>query len=118
MEPSLDYNLVCYTDADWASCLDDKRSIGGYCIFLGANVIPWASSKQKVVSRLSTESEYRVVANGVVELAWVESLLFELKISSSSAPYLLCDNICATYITNNPIFHARTKHVELDFHFV
>lgn len=64
--------LFCYTDADWASCPDDRRSTSAYFIFLGYNLIFWTSSKQRVVSRSSTESEYRALANEVAELCWLQ----------------------------------------------
>eukprot|EP00261_Vitis_vinifera_P031336 XP_019072579.1 PREDICTED: uncharacterized protein LOC109121771 [Vitis vinifera] len=81
LQPSLDFNITCYTDANWASCPDDKCSTSGYYLFHGSNMVSWSSSKQEVVSRSNTESEYRGVANGVAEIAWTESLLRELSIT-------------------------------------
>ncbi|TXG69550.1 hypothetical protein EZV62_004485 [Acer yangbiense] len=84
----------------------------------GPNLISWSSSKQKVVSRSSAESEYRALANGAAELSWIEYILQELQIPFATKPLLLCDNINATYLAANPIMHARTKHIEIDYHFV
>uniref|UniRef100_A0A803Q4P3 Reverse transcriptase Ty1/copia-type domain-containing protein n=1 Tax=Cannabis sativa TaxID=3483 RepID=A0A803Q4P3_CANSA len=72
-------SITGFSDADWAFCPNDKRSIAGYCVYLGDTLVSWSSKKQAVVSRSSTESEYRALAHVAAEISWVESLLNELQ---------------------------------------
>lgn len=114
--PSLD--LVAYSDADWAGCPDTHRSTSGYTVYLGDSLISWSSKRQATVSRSSAEAEYRAVANAVAECCWVRQLLAELFIPMPKASVLFCDNISSVYMSSNPVHHRRTKHIELDIHFV
>ncbi|GJW35109.1 ribonuclease H-like domain-containing protein [Tanacetum coccineum] len=82
--------LTAYTDADWAGC---------------------------PVTR-SAEAEYRGVANIVLETAWIRNLLLELHTPLFTATLVYCDNVSAVYLSTNPVQHQRTKHIEIDIHFV
>lgn len=84
----------------------------------GAHLISWGSKKQPRITRSSTEVEYKSLANATCEILWLQSLLKELGIFLSSASTLWCDNIGVTYLSKNPIMYSRTKHIELDYHFV
>jgi hypothetical protein len=111
-------DLVVYTDADWADCPDTRRSTSGSAVFLGDNLVSWSAKRQTVVSRSNAEVEYRVVANGVAETTWLRQLLHELQTPPSRCTLVYCDNISIVYLSTNPVQHQRTKHVEIDLHFV
>ena len=85
---------------------------------LGDNLVSWSSRRQPTVSRSSAEAEYRVVATAVAETCWIRSLLQELRHPITSATIVYCDNVSAVYFSANPVQHRRTKHIELDIHFV
>jgi hypothetical protein len=110
--------LKAYSDADWAGCPDTRRSTSGYCVFLGESLVSWSSKRQPTVSRSSAEAEYRAVANAAAECCWLRNLLQELHVHVGKATVIYCDNISAVYLSQNPVHHRRTKHVELDIHFV
>ncbi|XP_019168921.1 PREDICTED: uncharacterized protein LOC109164829 [Ipomoea nil] len=109
--------LYAFSDSDWAGCHDDRKSTSGYVVFHGSNLVSWVCKKQKTVARSSTEA-YKGLADVCAEVIWVLSLLREIGVTGISIPKLWCDNLGATYPCANPIFHARTKHVEIDYHFV
>nr|CAB3463731.1 unnamed protein product [Digitaria exilis] len=111
-------SLTAYSDADWAGCPDTRRSTSGFCVFLGDSLVSWSSKRQPTVSRSSAEAEYRGVANAVAECSWLRSLLGELGCPVGSATIVFCDNVSAVYMSRNPVHHKRTKHIELDIHFV
>ncbi|RVX04505.1 Retrovirus-related Pol polyprotein from transposon RE1 [Vitis vinifera] len=110
--------LHAFSDSDWAGNKDDFTSTSAYIIYLGHNPISWSSKKQRTVARSSTEAEYRSVASTAAEIRWICSLLTELGVTLPQQPVIYCDNVGATNLCSNPVFHSRMKHVALDYHFI
>lgn len=110
--------LTSYSDRDWAGCPYSRRSTIGFCILLGQSPISWKSKKQSVVARSSAEAEYRALALTNCEVLWITQLLKELGLQHIGPTVLNCDNRAALSIAANPVHHERTKHVEIDCHFI
>ncbi|PNX96992.1 putative copia-type protein, partial [Trifolium pratense] len=108
--------LRAYSDVDWAGCPDTRRSVTGWCMFLGSSLISWKSKKQARVSKSSTESEYRAMSVACSEIIWLRGLLAELGLPQTKPTSLYADNTSVIQIVANPVFHERTKHIEIDCH--
>lgn len=93
-------------------------STGGHCVFLGGNLIAWNAKKLEVVSKSSTESEYRSLSNLAADVVWLQSLCTEIGVSLSFPHRVWCDNNSAIALASNPVFHARTKHIEVDAYYI
>ncbi|GMI70341.1 cysteine-rich RLK (RECEPTOR-like protein kinase) 8 [Hibiscus trionum] len=114
----VDASLVVFSDADWGSSPDDRRSTSGYCAYLGNNILTWSSRKQKEVSRSTMEAEYRSIADAVSEVTWLRSLLTDMGVQQKDVPVVWSDSTSAISLSMNPVFHSQSKHVDLDVHFV
>ena len=108
--------LVAYSDANWAGCPDTRRSTTGWCMFLSDTLISWRCKKQDRVSKSSSEAGYHAMSTACSEIVWLRGLLEELGFPQTTSTPLHADNTSAIQIVTNPVFHERTKHIEVDFH--
>ncbi|KAL0552475.1 hypothetical protein IC582_011590 [Cucumis melo] len=110
--------IKAYTDSDWAGSVIDRKSTSGYCTFVWGNLVTWRSKKQSIMARSSAEAEYRAMSLGICEKIWLQKVLSDLHQKCETPLKLFCDNKAAISIANNPVQHDRTKHVEIDRHFI
>ena len=110
--------LYGYTDADWAGSIPDRRSTSGFMFSFGSAAVTWSSKKQPTVALSSTEAEYRGAAVAACEVAWLRTLLEDLGVQVDQQVVIHCDNLSSIQLARNPVFHARTKHIEVHYHYV
>ena len=113
-----DVEVCGYTDADWAGLPYDRRSTSGYVFSLGSGAVSWSSKKQPAVALSSMEVEYRGASMTACEIAWLRKLLQSLRCKVEKPVTFYCDNMSSIQLANNPVFHARTKHIQVHYHYV
>ncbi|XP_043694021.1 uncharacterized mitochondrial protein AtMg00810-like [Telopea speciosissima] len=111
-------DLYAFSNSDWAGCYLIRRSTTGFCTFLGSNCISWSAKKQPTIAHSSIEAEYRAMASTTTGFTWLTFLLRDIGIAQPHPATLFCDNMSALHMTVNPILHARTKHIEVDYHYM
>ncbi|MCO5606038.1 hypothetical protein L7F22_060225 [Adiantum nelumboides] len=107
-----------FCDSDWAGDGDSRKSVSGYCFSLGSGIVSWISKKQPTVALSSTEAEYKAACFAACEAVWLRRILTDLGVQVATATTLQCDNQSCMAIAKNPVFHARTKHIEIQYHYV
>ncbi|MCO5609790.1 hypothetical protein L7F22_064022 [Adiantum nelumboides] len=107
-----------YTDTNWTGSVSDRRSTSGYMFSFGSATVTWSNKKQSTIALLSTEAEYRGATVAACEVAWLKMLLRDLEIQIQDPVVIYCDNISSIQLAQNPMFHARTKHIEVHYHFI
>lgn len=118
LTPTSQFSLTDYSNADWVASPDDRKSVGGNCVFFSSSLVSWSSKKQVVVARSNTKSEYHALSRVACEMIWLHSLLKELQVTLPLLSMTWCDNISVAALAFNPVFHARTKHIEVDAYFI
>lgn len=111
-------HVTGWSDSDWEGCPLTRRSLTGWIMQIGSSIISWKTQKQDTVALSSTEAEYRAMTEAVKELKWIKGILRDFGIDHSKPMTLMCDNQSAIYLTKNPIFHERMKHIEAECYFI
>ena len=104
--------LAGYSDADWAGCIDDRKSTSGGCFYLGNNLVSWMSKKQNSVSLSTAEVEYIVAGSCCAQLLWMRKLLHDYGITQDTM-CVFCDNTSTINLSKNPVQHSKSKHIEI-----
>jgi hypothetical protein len=111
-------DLYAFTDADWAGCVDDRKSTSGATFFLGGCLVSWSSKKQSTVSLSTAEAEYIAAATCCTQVLWMKQMLEDIHIHYDEPIPIFCDNTSAISISKNPVMHSKTKHIPIKFHFL
>ena len=111
------FDLIGYTDSDFAGCKIDRKSPSGSCQFLGRRLVSWYSKKQHSVSTSTAEAEYIAAGSCCAQILWIRNQLRDYGPLLNKIP-IFCDNTSAIAISNNPVQHSRTKHIDIRYHFI
>ncbi|KAL0558914.1 hypothetical protein IC582_003501 [Cucumis melo] len=113
-----DSKLCEFIDSDWASSLDDRRSVSANVFTLGSGVITWSSKKQATVALSSSEAEYAAATSAACQAIWLRRMLTELQHEQEGATVIFCNNKATISMMKNLTFHSRIKHIDIRFHFI
>jgi hypothetical protein len=115
---NLKFQLSVYSDADWANCMDERKSTSGGAFFLGDSLVVWLSKKQGSISLLTTTTEYIATATCCTQVLWMIQTLVDLDVKYTALIPIHCDNTSAISVSKNPVFHSKTKHIPIKYHFL
>ena len=117
LESDTNSQVRAYCDSDWAGCNATRRSTGGFCTFMGSNLISWSAKRQDSVSRSSTEAEYMTLSDTAAELEWISLMMKSINLPHPEPAEVYCDNLSAVHLTANPVLHRKSKHFATHYHF-
>jgi hypothetical protein len=112
------FQLTSYLDADWANCVDERKSTSGGAFFLGDSLVEWISKKQGSISLSTIEAEYITAATCCTQIMWMIQTLADLKVNYTDPITIHCDNTSAISVSKNPVLHSKTKHNPIKYHFL
>jgi hypothetical protein len=110
--------LTAYSDADWANCVDERKSTSGGAFFLGDSLVSWLSKNQGSISLSTIEVEYIAAASCCTQVLWMIQTLADLEVKYTALIPIHCDNTSAISVSKNPVFHSKTKHIPIKYHFL
>ncbi|CAM8915543.1 unnamed protein product [Rhodiola kirilowii] len=113
-----EFCLTGYTDSDWAGDVETRKSTSGYAFYLGDGVVSWSSKKQQVVALSTAEAEYIAVTTAACQAVWLRRILEDLKHKQEGPMKIMCDNKSAIALAKNPVFHGRSKHIGIRYHYI
>ena len=111
-------DLHAFSDSNWVGCYDIRVPTSGFCFMLGRSCISWLSKKQPIVATYSCEAKYMAAFTAMVECVWLRCLMTDLDVGQDSPTTIYIDSQSALVVARNLVFHARTKHIEMHYHYV
>ena len=111
-------NLEVYVDSDWASSAIDRKSTSGCCFSMGSDVISWFSRKKSYMTLSTAEVEYVVACSASCEAVWLQKLLSDIFDLQMDLTCIHCDNQSCVKLLENPMFHDKSKHIDIKYHYI
>jgi hypothetical protein len=112
------FQLSVYSDVDWVKCMDETKRTSGGAFFLGYSLVAWLSKKKGSISLSTTEAEYIAVATCCTQVLWMIQTLADMEVKCAALIPIHCDNTSAISVSKNPVFHSKTKHIPIKYHFL